>query len=363
MEQIKDYAGIRKDGWVGFIGIDFKQIPLAKLIDETAVDESRGAFEKVCSSDTAEVYRYSINTQRRPQHLYLKKYPHRSALDAVKLLFRPSRAKRAFKAGLMLEKHGLCTPQIVAFLQKKEGLLCTEDILITQEMMNAAALSLVLGSNKTNLGTMTVNNKRTMVTELAATIGKMHKAGISHGDLRGGNVFVTQEPNGWQFIFIDNERTIKYRILPFWLRIKNLVQLNMQQTNISSTDRMRFLRAYRQAANISRIRSKRIARTVAQKTTRRFKRRAKTRTGLSDGGEQLHWNFQMARADCRSGIFLTDFAKADTAAQLLNQIEELMEAGAVLKDGISTRVVRCTYNGLDIVIKRYNHQGLWHSLR
>ena len=40
-----------------------------------------------------------------------------------------------------------------------------------------------------------------------------------------------------------------------------------------------------------------------------------------------------------------------------------MATGFVLKSDISTRVVRCNYNGWDIVIKRYNHQGLWHSLR
>ena len=363
MEQVKDYIRVCKDGWVGFVGADFEQVPLSCLVDINAVDDCRGPFEKVSSSDTAEVYRYSINIQGQQQCLYLKKYPHRSVLEAVKHLFRSSRAKRAFEAGLMLEKNGLCTPEIVAFLQKKNNVFCDEDILITREMTNATALSVVLGSNEANCGPMTVKDKRAMVTKLGKTVGRMHKAGISHGDLRGGNVFVTRKSDGWRFIFIDNERTVKYPVLPFWLRTKNLVQLNMQQANVSTTDRMRFLRAYRQAADISYKQSKRIARTVAKKTVGRFKQRAKTRTGLSDGGEQAHWNFQMARAGNYSGTFLTDFAKADTATRLLNQIEDLMAAGTVLKDDISTRVVQCVYNGWDIVIKRYNYQGPWHSLR
>ncbi len=363
MEQVKDYVRVCKDGWMGYVHANFEQIPLSCLVDENAVDDCRGPFEKISSSDTAEVYRYSIKVQGQEYCLYLKKYPYRSVLDAAKLLFRPSRAKRAFDAGMMLEKHGLHTPQMVAFLQKKDGVSHAEDILITQEMTNAAALSVILGSNESNLGPITVKDKRTMVAELGGAIGQMHKVGISHGDLRGGNVFVTQESDGWRFIFIDNERTVNYLILPFWLRIKNLVQLNMHQANISATDRMRFLRAYRQAAEISYKRSKQIARTVAKKTVGRFKQRAKTRTGLSDGGKQTHWNFQMARAGCRSGTFLTDFAKADTAARFLNQIEQLMKEGTVLKDDVSTRVVRCAYNNWDIVIKRYNNQGLWHSLR
>jgi len=359
---LKYFVRVCEDRWAGSVGIDFQKVPLSCLVNATAINDCRGPFEKVQSSDTAEVYRYSIEIQGKRELLYLKKYPARSLIDAVQHLFRPSRAKRAFNAGLMLEKHGLHTPQIVAFLQKKEGFF-SEDILITQEMENAASLSAVLGSNEKNLGPMRVKDKRRMVTKLGTAIGTLHKAGISHGDLRGGNVFVTQDSDKWRFIFIDNERTVKYSTLSFRLRIKNLVQLNMQKTNVSMTDRMRFLRAYRQAAGISYGRSKQIARTVAQKTLGRFKQRAKTRTGLSNGGEQVHWNFQMAHAGNRGGTFLTDFVKADTATRLLNQIEDLMEAETVLKNDVSTRVVRCVYDGWDIVIKRYNNQGLWHALR
>ena len=354
---------IYQDGWTGHVHSNFQRVPVSDLADPECVGKQRSAFEKVTSSDTAEVYRYSITVQGQEYCLYLKKYPHRSVLDAAKLLFRPSRAKRAFDAGLMLEKHELHTPQMVAFLQKKGGGFCTEDILITHEMKNATALSAVLGSNATNRGTMTAKDKRAMLAELGNVIGTMHRAGISHGDLRSGNVFVTQELGKWQFIFIDNERTGKYPMLPFWLRRKNLIQLNIQRDNVSTTDRMRFLKAYRQSADISWEQSKRLARIISNMTSKRLKRRAKTRTGLSDSGEQLHWNFQTARLSNRSGIFLTDFAKADIAAQFLKKIEPLMDTGHILKDDVSTRVVQCEYNGWNIVIKRYNYQGLWHSLR
>jgi tRNA A-37 threonylcarbamoyl transferase component Bud32 len=355
----RDYVEVRQGPWSGFIHVDFQDIPIAVLVDPTISHEQRGTFEKVQSSDTAAVYRYSMTIQEREKVLYLKQYPYRSPLDAVQHLIRPSRAKRAFDAGMMLEKHGLHTPEIVAFLQKKNGMLCTEDILVTKEMKNATALQFLL----TGELSISQQDKRQMITELGKAVGRMHAAGIFHGDMRGGNVFVTHPSNDWQFIFIDNERTAKYPVLPFWLRRKNLVQLNIHRNNISATDRMRFLRAYRQTAGISKKRSKRLARIVSKMTSKRLRRRAKTRTGLSSGAENTHWNFQMARFGNRSGIFLTKFAKADIAADLLKQIEHLMETGHVLKNDVSTRVVRCDYNGRDIVIKRYNHQDLWHSLR
>ncbi|MHC4854911.1 MAG: lipopolysaccharide kinase InaA family protein [Planctomycetota bacterium] len=357
--KLKDYVKVCEDRWTGYIHADVEHIPIAVLVDPAISHEQRGTFEKVQSSDTAAVYRYSMTIQGREKVLYLKQYPYRSVIDAVKHLIRPSRAKRAFDAAMILEKHGLHTPEIVAFLQKKNGILCTEDILVTKEMKNATALQFLL----TGELSLSKNDKRQMITELGKAVGHMHAAGICHGDMRGGNVFAAKEPDSWRFMFIDNERTIKYPILPFWRRRKNLVQLNIHRDNVSAADRMRFLRAYRQAAGISKKRSKRLARIVSKMTSKRLQRRAKTRTGLSGGAENTHWNFQMARFGNRSGIFLTQFAKADIAADLLKQIEHLMETGHVLKNDVSTRVVRCDYNGWDIVIKRYNHQGLWHSLR
>jgi len=41
----------------------------------------------------------------------------------------------------------------------------------------------------------------------------------------------------------------------------------------------------------------------------------------------------------------------------------LVQEGQVLKDDIVALVVRALWDGHDVVIKRYNHQGPWHALR
>lgn len=362
-DKLKDYVNVCEGGWSGCVHVNFQDMPLSCLVDPDCLDERRSLFEKVQSSDTAEVYRYSMTLQNREESLYLKKYPHRSLLDALKHLLRPSRAKRAFEAGMMLEKHGLRTPRIIAFLQRKTMLLLAEDILITQEIKNAAPLPVVLNGDRSLHKPIAEHNKRLMIEELGRTIGQMHAAGICHGDLRAGNVFVREEGDRWRFIFIDNERTSQHLILPSRLQRKNLVQLNMQQANISATDRMRFLKAYRLASGISYKQAKRLARRVSKATGRRFKRRARTRTGIADASDSLHWNYQRARLGHLDGVFQTNFAKANTAAELLAGIDDLMETGVQLKNDTATRVVRCEYNGFDVVIKRYNYQGPWHALR
>jgi len=61
-------------------------------------------------------------------------------------------------------------------------------------------------------------------------IGRLHVAGFVHGDLRWGNVLIkgvkTDSPN---FIYLDNDRTRRYRKLPARGRIGNLVQIHFPE--------------------------------------------------------------------------------------------------------------------------------------
>ncbi len=47
----------------------------------------------------------------------------------------------------------------------------------------------------------------------------------------------------------------------------------------------------------------------------------------------------------------------------IKQIDSLMDAGRILKKGNTSYVSRINFIGKDIVVKRYNHKGLIHSLR
>lgn len=353
---LSEYIKVKQDQWTGYIHKDFADLEPAVLAGQTPPDSRRCALEKAASSHTAEVYRYSVQTGGRCYTLYLKKFPPRSPIDWIKHLFRPSRAQRAFRAGLLLQQYGLATPPIAAFLCRKNGPWIIQNILITQEIKQARPLHLALEVP------CSLQEKRRLIAELGKTIGRMHSAGIAHGDLRGGNVLASQEAGKRIFYFIDNERTARYPLLPYWLRIKNLVQLNMLQSHITSADRMRFLKAYAGVLGLTRRKMRQIAGAVIQKTQRRLKHRAKTRLGWAEGAS-AHWNFQRSQWGNRRGIFLTDFCKGISAAEFLRDIDMLMDAGLQLKDDTAARVVRCTYNNWDIVIKRYNHQGLWHSLR
>ena len=48
---------------------------------------------------------------------------------------------------------------------------------------------------------------------------------------------------------------------------------------------------------------------------------------------------------------------------LFKQIDTLMDTGQILKNGNTCCVSRLKWNGKDVVVKRYNHKGLIHSIR
>lgn len=63
------------------------------------------------------------------------------------------------------------------------------------------------------------------------------------------------------------------------------------------------------------------------------------------------------------GVFAALFASEQSIRKFVGTVDTLMEEGQVLKRDPASFVSRVLWNGQDVVIKRYNHRGLCHSLR
>jgi hypothetical protein len=207
--------------------------------------------------------------------VYFKQYLCRSVWDFIKHLFRASRARRAFKASLMLAENGFYTPTIVAMGECKSSFYHTENFLVTLKVENAKQIYQLIPNTRSNLTSEQLRSKRELIRAFGRTIGKMHADGIFHGDLRLGNVLARRGSSGWRFFFIDNERTWKFSSLPDRLRLKNLVQINMTRTGISRTDRLRFFKAYLEKNCDIQNMYKTLAGKVRLKTKRRSKKNKK----------------------------------------------------------------------------------------
>jgi len=62
-------------------------------------------------------------------------------------------------------------------------------------------------------------------------------------------------------------------------------------------------------------------------------------------------------------VFDRSFCSGAEPLNFIAQIDSLMDGGEILKRGNTCYVSRLTWNGRDVVAKRYNHKGLVHSVR
>ena len=225
------------------------------------------------SSRNSRVLRFRASCNSGERTVYFKEYIRRSPLDWLKELFYPCRAVRAFRASFMLADAGFLSPTVIAAGRVGRGLLGKRSFLATEEVADARPVYKYLVPPHCGESACTLQDRRELLRSIGRTIGRMHRAGIIHGDLRPGNVLARKGADGWEFFFIDNERTRRRRVLLASSRLKNLVQINMLPQGVSRTDRMRFFHAYMLANPSVCAAYKQWAERIMTRTRRRFRRK------------------------------------------------------------------------------------------
>ena len=268
---INDFTNIRLSGWKLKINNRFPADVSGEFLGQCAIDNVRGPFNEITASKFAKTFNCSIGFSGRIDSVYIKHYMHRSWLDFIKHLFRKGRAQRAFNASLMLQDNSFNVPDIIALGRFGFGRAVIKSFLITRELKNAKAIHICLQENWKCPNGSTPPDKVDFISALGKTIGRMHRSGVFHGDLRLGNVFAEKENGKWKFFFLDNERTRKFKSISQKLIIKNLVQLNMHRSDITDLDRDTFFKAYLSENPLDDNRKGQIISKVFELTDKRLK--------------------------------------------------------------------------------------------
>ncbi len=202
--------------------------------------------------------------------VYYKKFLSRSRFEALKNVVKGSRGKRARIKGDILISHGFNAPVP----------LCWGDDnnhnFILFEGIEAEPIGGYIYSNwGQKLNGDVRKLKYLVISALAAEVGRMHNAGIVHGDLRLNNILLNMAKDGApSFYFLDNERNEQYSVVPEKLIAKNLLQLNLISPKlITFSDRFRFFHYYNRVYTRFDVQAQKyLVKRIWQLTLKRFAR-------------------------------------------------------------------------------------------
>lgn len=249
-------------------GTGWKDDYIEALIIPLLNSHEPSGVERVKGSKSTRIWK--VNWEGGP--IIIKFFDIRGIRD--KLFFRKSRAWRAMSGDMLLSQNGFLVPGIIAQGDLVRHFRLVDNFLISEWIEGLNTYAYMRAFYAPPLSDEALQNKRIAIKSAGHLIGRMHKNGIFHGDLRPGNIIIKAGDNR-SFYFIDNERT-KYFSggIPMRLRKKNLIQINMiVMPQITFTDRMRFFKAYLSENPELMTIAKDLIRTIFLKTKKRLSKK------------------------------------------------------------------------------------------
>ena len=359
-----DFVKIKQNNLTLYIRKSFLCSDLGQALlpgEETL--QKRYPLKTLLSSEFSRVCKFNTPFEGTDRDIYIKWFFHKSDFASLKSIIFGSLANRAHKAETMLAQNGFDVPVTIAIGESISGLFHSESFSVTLGIENTKRAVDIARQTREITTPEQLAGFRDLVHNFGRTIGKMHAKRIFHGDLRFGNVLLRPEGASWRFFFIDNVRTKKFVLLPFWLRVKNLVQLNLSACGfLSRTDRMRFFTEYCARTGTGKKTGKVLIKAVLRKTRRRLNTEKIIRRAL---GQTLRTNSKytlVKTANCR-GVYVKSFWPQTGPLDFIKNFDKITESGQIIKNNNSCVVSRLKWNGSDIAVARYKTKGLIDSLR
>ena len=168
----------------------------------------------------------------------------RNALRRMIGVFRRSRASRNWQMGWDLLKEGIPTALPVGVLEKLAAGLRLSAIMITVSLLPGKSLAEFMRKDAAGLA---AEAHRQLSNELVRIVGKLHKRGFFHRDLKGVNVFVQTTGQAKASLFLIDLDGCHHNGQSYRKRVKSLGRLaraSLDWPTVKASDRLRFLKRY-----------------------------------------------------------------------------------------------------------------------
>ncbi|MFO0852481.1 MAG: lipopolysaccharide kinase InaA family protein [Gemmataceae bacterium] len=185
------------------------------------------------------------------QHVVYKRFNLKQPFAALKNLFRPSPAMRSWLAGNGIRDRGLPTARPLAVFHRRRFGVPTVGYAVCDLVPDAIPLPEALE----RLDHIPPGQRRRAARAWADRLGRLarllHDRQVSHRDFKASNILLcgtADAPDCWQPVLIDLVGVETGKPVPDRVRVRDLARLNasfLHSPRVTRTDRLRFLRAYR----------------------------------------------------------------------------------------------------------------------
>jgi len=175
----------------------------------------------------------------------LKRFNFRKVENLFKDLFRPSRARRAFRKAYHLELAGIPTARSIATADWRFCGFLIRSHLLMEEIHGATDLTKYFREGG--------KPKPGLVQDAARLIAKLHDEGFSHRDLKESNLVISGQG---KIYLIDLDGVTFVQSMPDGRAALELARLHRgvaKYPAVTAKDRIRFLLTYYRARNIRRL--------------------------------------------------------------------------------------------------------------
>jgi len=255
------------------------------------------------------------------------------------------RFKREWRGLCQLQSRGVNTPEPLFYGRTQDGRLA----VVVEKMVDSPTVLDVFNGTREKAVWMD------LLLRVCRELAMQHERGVLQKDLHLGNFLLAAER-----VLVLDPGQMRFFSHPV-TRKRSISQLALLSCYLPADEVESISRLCKEYFSARRWRFEESDRAVFQKEieshTRRMIRR-QLRKCVRTNKRHLR-----IRAHGLAAVFERAFYAGAEPLDFVEQIDELMAGGEILKNGNTTYISRFAWNGRDIVVKRYNHKGLVHSLR
>ncbi|MHC4657570.1 MAG: lipopolysaccharide kinase InaA family protein [Planctomycetota bacterium] len=197
--------------------------------------------------------------------------------------------------------------------------------------------------------------KRELLCRVSRELAKQHSKGVLQKDLHLGNFMLQEERlfalDPSEMRFFSGEVNKKQAIAQLAL-LTAIVPDEDTDTIASVCEDYAQVRSWKFSRSDMAVFSKELARCRKNGIKKALRKCLRT--------NKRH---QEIKKRSYRGVAARDFFEEADFCEFLEDIDELMQRGQILKDGNTCFVSHISLAGKEVVVKRYNHKGIIHSVR